>query len=121
MRKPAKRFQDLLVWQRAHQLVLSIYKETRAFPVAERYGLTIQLRRAATSIPANIAEGFRKRSRRDKARFYNIAQGSLEETRYYLIIAHDLGYMDSRQLLEDTQEVSRLLAAYTRPLLTTDY
>jgi four helix bundle protein len=79
--KPAKTFKDLVVWQKAHHLVLAIYSLTGSFPKNEIYCLTNQIRRAAISIPANIAEGFRKRGMRDKTRFLNIAQGSLEECR----------------------------------------
>jgi four helix bundle protein len=86
-RAPAKSFQDLVVWQKTHQLVLGVYQFSASFPEREKYGLTSQLRRSAVSIPANIAEGFKKRTRPDKARFFNVAQGSLEETRYYLIRA----------------------------------
>ncbi len=83
-RLPAKSFEDLIVWQKAHQLVLAVYRMSEGFPKSEVYGLTAQLRRATVSIPANIAEGFKKRTKADKARFLNIAQGSLEECRYYL-------------------------------------
>ena len=76
MREPAKSFTDLIVWQKAHQFVLMLYKETKNFPKQEVYELTSQFRRAAISIPANIAEGFRKQSSLDKARFFNIAEGS---------------------------------------------
>ncbi len=69
----AKSFQDLVVWQKAHQFVLNIYRMSDGFPKQEMFGLTSQLRRAAVSIPANIAEGFRKKGNADKARFYNIA------------------------------------------------
>ena len=75
------RFQDLLVWQKAHDLALKVYKATREFPADERFGLVSQMRRAAVLVPANIAEGFKKRGQRDKANFYNIAEGSLEELR----------------------------------------
>ena len=85
------------------------------------FGLTAQLRRAAVSIPANFSEVFKKKSRADKARFYNIAQGSLEECRYYMILARDLGYGDSTPLLESLEEVSRMLEAYSRSMLATDY
>lgn len=91
MRKPAKTFKDLIVWQKAHELVLEIYDYTKGFPKSELYGLTSQFRRAAVSVAANIAEGFKKRGKRDKARFMNISQGSLEECRYYIILAQDLG------------------------------
>jgi four helix bundle protein len=73
--KPAPTFQDLLVWQKAHQFVLAVYPLTTAFPKQETYALSLQMRRAAVSIPANIAEGFRRRGKADKARFMNIAEG----------------------------------------------
>ncbi len=92
-RKKTRRFEDLTVWQKAHQLVLAIYKLTRDFPSEEKFALVSQMRRAAVSIPANIAEGFKKRGKKDKANFYNIAQGSLEELRYYIILSKDLGYL----------------------------
>jgi four helix bundle protein len=117
---PAKTFQDLIVWQKAHQFVLSVYRFTEDFPRRETYGLTSQFRRAAISIPANIAEGFRKRGKADKARFMNIAQGSIEECRYYLILATDLGYGDSRPLIPQLEEVSKLLDKYHSALLTPD-
>lgn len=113
---PAKRFQDLIVWQRAHQSVLAIYRLTSQFPIAERYGLIAQLRRAAISIPANIAEGFKRIGRQDKARFMNIAQGSLEECRYYLILCKDLSYADGDACLTQLDEVSRILESYVSTL-----
>ena len=116
--KPARTFQDLLVWQKAHGFVLEAYAFTAAFPKQETYGLALQMRRAAVSIPANIAEGFRRRSRPDKARFLNMAESSLEETPYFLILAHDLGYGDTTQLMTALEEVSRLLNAYTTAILT---
>src|SRR5438132_7481035 len=97
-REPAKSFEDLIVWQKSHRLVLEVYKLSRGFPKDETYGLRSQLRRASVSVPGNIAEGFRKRSAADKLRYLNIAQGSLEEARYYLILAHDLGYLDQTGL-----------------------
>ncbi len=105
-----KRFQDLETWQRAHQLVLAIYRCTAGFPVAERYGLTSQMQRAAVSVPANIAEGFKRRGNADKTRFYNISEASLEEVKYYLILARDLGYLDDIEaLMADAETVSKLL------------
>ncbi|HEY7547270.1 MAG TPA: four helix bundle protein, partial [Blastocatellia bacterium] len=118
---PSKTFRDLIVWQKAHQFVLSIYRFSDAFPSREMYGLTAQLRRAAISIPANIAEGFRKKGRSDKARFMNIAQGSVEECRYYLILATDLGYGDSKPLIEQLEEVSKMLDKYHSAILTSDF
>jgi four helix bundle protein len=79
LRKKTKSFEDLLVWQKAHTYVLEIYRITKAFPKSELFGLTSQMRRAATSIPANIAEGFKKRTPREKVRILNIAPASLEE------------------------------------------
>ena len=107
-----------MVWQKSHQLMLKIYQMSEAFPRREVYGLCAQIRRSAVSIPANIAEGFSKRSRADKARFMNIAQASLEETRYYLILAADLGYSRPHQLADEMDEVGRMLTSYSRTLLT---
>lgn len=114
---PSKTFKDLIVWKKAHEWVLEIYRFTDSFPKKEQFGLTSQLRRAATSIPANIAEGFKKRGNPDKARFYNIAQGSIEECRYYLILANDLGYGNTGILQENLEEISRLLEAYLRAVV----
>ncbi|MBI3482003.1 MAG: four helix bundle protein [Bacteroidetes bacterium] len=111
-RTPSKSFRDLIVWQKAHQLVLDIYKMTKSFPKEEIYGLTSQIRRSSTSVAANIAEGFRKRSAADKARIMNIGQGSLAETEYYLILAQDLLYSDTRELLNKEDKVGRILDAY---------
>ncbi|MDI6762661.1 MAG: four helix bundle protein [Thermodesulfobacteriota bacterium] len=117
-RSPAKSFQDLIVWQKAHHFILSIYKFTENFPKSETYGLTLQLKRAAISIPANIAEGFKKKTKPDKARFMNIAQGSLEECRYYLILAKDLGYGDTEALVSQIEEVSKILESYSSVILS---
>jgi four helix bundle protein len=117
-RPKARSFQDLIVWQKAHQCVLAVYRQTESFPKKEIYGLTSQIRRAAISIPANIAEGFKKRGKPDKVRFLNIAQGSLEECRYYLILSEDLKYINSGALLSQLEEVSKLLEAYSQSILT---
>ena len=109
-RPPAKTFRDLLVWRKAHEYVLAVYAFTSAFPRQETYGLSIQMRRAAVSIPANIAEGFRKRGKNDKARFMNMAEGSIEESRYYLILARDLGYLkDPTSLMRSLDRVGAML------------
>ena len=118
MKTASKTFQDLIVWQRAHQFVLSVYRLSQTFPKSETYGLTSQFRRAAVSIAANIAEGFRKRGKADKVRFFNIAQGSIEESRYYLILAQDLGYGDVSKLTPLIGEVSKLLDAYMSSIIT---
>jgi four helix bundle protein len=120
MREPAKTFEDLIVWQKAHLFVLAVYRLTGLFPKQEIYGLTSQFRRAAVSIAANIAEGFRKRSDTDKVRFLNIAQGSIEECRYYLILTKDLGYGDVSELVPLLHEVSKLLNAYSQGILNPD-
>lgn len=115
---PARSFRDLIVWQKAHAFVLGVYRLTAPFPKHETYGLSLQMRRAAVSIPANIAEGFRKRSKPEKARYMNIAEGSLEESRYYLILTLDLGYGETGSLLAELEEISRLLHAYSSALRT---
>jgi len=114
---PAKSFRDLRVWKTAHAFVLALYKYTATLPKEESYALIPQMRRAAVSIPANIAEGFRRRSKPEKARFMNIAEGSLEECRYYLILAQDLNYGDTTALSMAAEEVSRLLYAYTQAII----
>jgi len=116
-RSTARSFRDLRVWQKAHQFVLAVYRYSESFPDREKYGLAHQLRRAAISIPANIAEGFGKRSPADKARFLNMAEGSVEECRYYLILSQDLGYGQSELLTSTLEETSKLLNAYTRAIL----
>jgi four helix bundle protein len=112
----SKSFVDLLAWQKAHELVLSVYRLTATFPKEELFCLTSQMRRAALSVPANIAEGFKKRGRQDKLRFLNIAQGSLEELRYYLIVTTDLGYGDTQQDAEALDRVGKLLAGYIKAI-----
>jgi len=115
--EPAKSFEDLLVWQKAHSFVLMVYRLTGLFPKHEVFGLASQFRRAAVSIPANIAEGFRRRGKSDKTRFFNIAQASVEECRYYLILTRDLDYADIDEAYRLIQEVSKLLDAYAKNIL----
>lgn len=109
-------FQDVDLWKKAHEWVLSIYRMSEGFPKHEMFGLRSQLRRAAVSVPANFAEGFKKRGRNDKLRFYNIAQGSLEECRYYLILTRDRGYANTDTTMASLDEVGRMLAGYMRSL-----
>jgi four helix bundle protein len=116
-RQPARDFQDLIVWQKAHQFVLSSYKISGSFPSHEMYGLTSQFRRAAVSIPANIAEGFKRKTKADKARYMNIAQASVEECRYYLILIKDLSYYDTSEVMSSLEEISKLLDSYTSSIL----
>jgi len=117
MKEVAKAFEDLLVWQKSHCFVLAVYRLTKTFPKEETYGLSSQFRRAAVSIAANIAEGFRKRGSADKLRFLNIAQGSLAECRYYLILTQDLDYGDTKDLLVSLTEVCKMLDAYCSAIL----
>jgi four helix bundle protein len=116
----AKTFKDLKVWQKAHEFVLLTYQVTSDFPSHEQFGLTSQFRRAAVSIPANIVEGFRKKGFKDKLRFYNIAQGSLEECRYYLILINDLHYTQIDTLQDVLEDTSRLLNAYARKIVSNE-
>lgn len=109
---PAKSFRDLIVWQKAHLLVLAVYQLSQNFPKDELYGLTSQLRRSASSVAANIAEAFKKKSKLDKLRILNIAQGSLSETEYHLLLSGDLKYGEVNKLQGNAEEVSKLLEAY---------
>jgi four helix bundle protein len=112
----AKSFEELLVWQKAHAYVLDVYKMTENFPRSELFGLTSQMRRAAVSVPANIAEGFKKRGPRDKVRVFNIGQGSLDESLYYLILSNDLHYADALTLRPRLDEISKMLEAYVQAI-----
>jgi len=108
-----KNFRDLKVWHKSHQLTLEIYKATASFPKEERYGLTSQMRRASTSIPANIAEGCGRNGDTELARFLQIAMGSASELEYHLILARDLDLLPSpnyEQLERQTLEIKRMLA-----------
>lgn len=116
-RAAATRFEDLIVWQKAHEFVLSVYKYSEGFPRQEEFALKSQLRKAAISIPANIAEGFRRRGRADKARFINMSEASSDECCYYLILSRDLGYGNPAELLAKLEEVSKILRAYASSLL----
>lgn len=98
-------FEDLEVWKASHQFVLYVYKVTENFPKSEMFGITQQFRRASVSIAANIAEGYKKITKADKLRMYNISQGSMEECRYYIILANDLNYINK----EEHEEMKELL------------
>ncbi len=113
-------FQRVIAWQKAHEFVLLVYKISKHFPEDERFGLTSQLRRAAVSIEANIAEGYRKLSKPDKLRFLNIAQGSLEECRDYHILAKDLNYIDDNEFEQMRMSIlmaSKFLNAYCEGII----
>lgn len=114
-------FKDIIACQKAHCFVLQVYKVTHNYPAEERYGLCSQFQRAAVSIPANIAEGYRKLGNADKLRFMNIAQGSLEECRYYILLSKDLDYITEdkyNELTRSIEETSRLFNAYSKGIMT---
>ncbi|MCD7913880.1 MAG: four helix bundle protein [Tannerellaceae bacterium] len=113
-------FEQLVVWQKAHPYVLSIYRITRSYPKDEIFFLVNQMRRAAISVTVNIAEGYIRIGIKEKLRFYNILQGLLEETRNFIILSKDLGYIsmeDKEDLYEQASEVSRMLNAYCKGLI----
>jgi four helix bundle protein len=107
-----QRFTDLQVWQKGHALALKLYRVSSKFPADERFGLISQIRRAAVSVPTNIAEGSKRRTRQEYARFLNIAEGSIVEVAYLLMLARDLGYLPSlsaRESMDEASEIARML------------
>ena len=117
--RPVKDFHDLQVWQKAHQLVLAVYRVTANFPREERYGLTSQLRRASASIAANLAEGCGRNGDAELARYCSMAMGSASELEYHLLLARDLKLLkasDFTELARDTMEVKRMLGGLIRKL-----
>jgi four helix bundle protein len=115
-RAKARTFRDLIGWRKAPEFVLAVCRFTAAFPKSERYGFVQQMRRAAVSVSANIAEGFTRRGKTEKARFMNIAESPLAESRYYLILSQDLGSGPADVLTRSLEEVSRLLSAHARAI-----
>jgi four helix bundle protein len=114
-----KDFCQLKVWEKSHQLALSVYKATKEFPKEELYGLTSQIRRASMSIPTNIVEGCGRNMDKEFARFLQIAMGSASETEYQLILAQDLEFLPQEsyeQLHNDVEEVKRMLASLLKTL-----
>jgi four helix bundle protein len=116
MKEKSKSYSDLVVWQKSHNVVLEVYRISKHFPKEEIFGLTSQLRRAATSIPANIAEGFARKGIKDKLRFYNIAAGSLSEVSYYLLLSKELGYAETSDIIDKVEEIGKMLNSYTKSL-----
>ena len=109
-----QRFTELKVWERSHALVLEIYRVTAGFPEEERFNLLSQIRRAAASVPTNIAEGAKRNGAQDYARFLNIAEGSLSETEYLVMLTRDLGYLgldDATRLLVEIEAIAKMLYA----------
>lgn len=114
-----RNFKQLVVWEKAHDVTLNIYRVTQSFPKAETYGLTSQLRRAASSVPANIAEGCGRNSDAEFAHFLQIAAGSASEVEYNLLLARDLQFIDSTEyetLDSKINEVKRMLNAFLKKL-----
>jgi len=112
-------FKDLVVWQKSHLFVLAVYTITKSFPKEEIFALTSQLRRAAVSVAANISEGYKKKTFPNKLNFINIAEGSLEEVKYYITLSKDLNYIDEKaynQLFASAEEVGRLLNGYEKAI-----
>ncbi len=107
----ARNYKNIVAWQRSHEFVLVVYSLTAKFPDIERYGLTSQLRRAAASVPANIAEGAVRDSQADYLRFLTIALGSLSEVDYFLFLSKDLGYISEQRYLELQEQITRTFAA----------
>ncbi len=103
-----QRFTELKVWQRGHTLVLAVYRMTNGFPQNERYGLTSQLRRAALSVPTNIAEGSKRLTSQEYCRFLNISEASLAETEYLIMVSRDLGYITAIMASKSFEEISEL-------------
>ncbi len=115
-----KSFKDLIIWAKSHQLTLEIYRLTKNFPSDEKYGLISQIRRAAYSIPSNIVEGHSRKSKKEFLQFLNIAKGSLEELKYFIILSADLKYITKDQqhnLDELAEEVSKILYVFTKSLI----
>jgi four helix bundle protein len=115
-------YKDLKVWEKAHQFILKVYEATKLFPKEELYSLTNQLRRAASSIPANIAEGCGKNSQAEFAHFLNISLGSANETEYFLILSKDLKYLDENifeTLIKIINEIKAMLIALISKVRTT--
>jgi four helix bundle protein len=116
-----KTFRDLKVWEKAHNLVLEIYRITKDFPREEEFGLVSNLRRSAASVPTNIVEGFKRKSKKEYAYFISMADGSLEETKYHILLAKDLSYIkeeEYRKLNELCDEIGRMLCGFYKKLTT---
>lgn len=112
-------FNNIRVWQKSHSLVLEIYRVTENFPKSELYGITSQLRRSSASIAANITEGYKRKSNKDFSHFLNISDSSLEETKYFILLSLDLGYLNKLQydnLIKASEEIGKMLFGFQRKL-----
>lgn len=109
------RFEDVIAWQKARIFINHVYRITKGFPNEERFGLTSQFQRAAVSIAANIAEGYKRVGKDDKLRFYNYSQGSLEECRCYIYLSNDFNYISKEEaelMINEIEETSKILNSY---------
>jgi four helix bundle protein len=114
-----ERFSDLVVWREAHKLALSVYKLTDQFPDRERFGIVGQVRRSAASVCANLAEGYGRRTTKELLRSLQIARGELEETRYFFILGHDLGFISNGEFEKVNSQcdiVGKLMSGLSRSL-----
>jgi four helix bundle protein len=114
-----KSFTDLTTWKEGHKLVLMIYRITDKFPEKEVFGLTSQMRRCVVSITSNIAEGFSRKTNKDKYQFYSVAEGSLTELQNQLLVSHDIGYLsknDFWEIAEQTVKVHKLINGLKRSI-----
>ncbi len=117
MKTKIERFEDLEVWKKAHKLAIETYNMTKQFPNEEKFGIVSQMRRSAVSVSANIAEGFKRRTPKDKSNFYNMSQSSLEELKYYFILSKDLGYLQSEKDLQNLIEsIGKMLYGLIRSI-----
>ncbi|MDR0565473.1 MAG: four helix bundle protein [Prevotellaceae bacterium] len=114
-----KSFEELIVWQKSYSFTIAVYQHTKNFPKEERYGITSQLRSAATSVPANITEGYKRLGKADKLRFFNYAEASLDECKFFIRLSFDLEYLDiaaKTDLDSRSEEIGRLLTAYCKSI-----
>jgi four helix bundle protein len=114
-----KGFEDLKVWEKSHDLVLEVYKVTQLFPTNEKFGLTSQIRRSAVSVAANIAEGSKRQHLKEYIQMLYIAQGSLSETNYYLLLARDLKYINDikyQEFFDQSEEIGKMLSGLINSL-----
>ncbi len=112
MIEPDKNFQDFTIWQKAHSLVLAVYKISSEMPGHEQHGLIAQIRKSVIEVPSNIAKAYKLAGKNQKLEYFNLAEASLAQTRYLLILADDLGYAKTSKLLIKTEEINEMLSEH---------